>query len=319
MANAALILETALLLLAAFIVGCVVGSLARRLSLRRLESAARLQEESAAGAAAPAPPVAVPVVAPLFQPTPPPPAAGPARPAVATKSVSASPLGIGQPALPVEAVAAPVPPPAPMPVAMAVREERRPARVAGQLFGWAPVVGTAPAAPAAMPLPAAAGSDAEMAARRAVEGSWMPPPRHAPAPFPEAAADPDDGISAALAGVRSAVAAARSAADAALAEVPAEVSASRHGRRGFGAPELLDAPREGRKDDLTALRGISRSVEASLNALGIFHFHQVAGWDQKAVVWVDNHLGLKGRIAREKWPEQARRLVASVRSLRSRR
>lgn len=176
-----------------------------------------------------------------------------------------------------------------------------------------------------MPPPAAIENDAETAARQAVEGGWTPPRRRVPVPFPEPGAAPADDAAAeaAMAGVRSGVAAARAAADAALAgrsdEPHPEAKPTPRIRRGFGAPELLAAPRQGGKDDLTAIRGISPSVEASLNALGIFHFDQLARWDRKGVVWVDNHLGLKGRIAREKWPEQARSLAAPVRAVRPRR
>lgn len=77
---------------------------------------------------------------------------------------------------------------------------------------------------------------------------------------------------------------------------------------GFGRPEALPSPRDGASDDLKQIRGVSPQLEAALNGLGIFHLDQVAAWDQKAVVWLDNHLGLRGRIGREKWIDQARGL-----------
>jgi NADH-quinone oxidoreductase subunit E len=80
----------------------------------------------------------------------------------------------------------------------------------------------------------------------------------------------------------------------------------------------LDAPRDGRKDELRQIKGISPQTEAALNHLGIFHFDQIADWDKKAVVWIDNHLALKGRPGREKWIEQARDLAkARVPALRA--
>jgi predicted flap endonuclease-1-like 5' DNA nuclease len=81
----------------------------------------------------------------------------------------------------------------------------------------------------------------------------------------------------------------------------------RHG--GFGRPEGLSAPRQGQSDNLKQIKGITPQLESSLNELGVFHFDQVAGWDQKAIVWLDNHLALKGRIGKEKWLEQARDLA----------
>lgn len=354
MANASLVLETALLLLVAFVVGCVVGALARRLTLRRPAPAAVPAASSEAAAAGPPPLVAPPAVGPLFQRTPPPTAAERLA-AAAGRSAPRTLQETEAPALPEPSVSAPVLPrpaaePGPTPVAAPVGEAPRPARVAGQASAPAPAAAEHPAVPAAAP--PIAEDDAEAAAQRAVEGDWTPPRRRSPAPFPEAAADPGDEAEAAMTGARSAVAAARAAAAAALAappeapgeqlplgpapaapdeqapETPAsgtpdghppEASPPSRPRRRFGAPELLDAPRVGGSDDLSAIRNISPSLAASLNALGIFHFDQLAGWDGKAVVWVDSQLGLKGRIARERWPEQARALARQGRAARSRR
>jgi predicted flap endonuclease-1-like 5' DNA nuclease len=77
---------------------------------------------------------------------------------------------------------------------------------------------------------------------------------------------------------------------------------------GFGRPEGLPTAREGRPDNLKLIKGVSPGLEASLNGLGVFHFDQIANWDQKAVVWMDNHLSLRGRIVKERWLEQAREL-----------
>lgn len=372
MANASLILETALLLLAAFVVGCVVGALARRLTLRR-PKVTTLSAAPAADGAGTAPLVAAPVVAPLFQRAPAPtagerlasaagrPAVQPPREAERPVAPEAeetvppgtrepAPLEAGKPVLPEQSVSEPVSPlpaepPETVPAVAATNEDRRPARIAGQLC--APAESAIQDAQPPLPAPAPAENDAESAARRAVEGDWTPPRRLAPAPFPEPAV-PGDEAEAAMAGARSAVAAAQAAAASALAVLPreepapdgpqesapevseeplpevpeeqeSEAPAPTRTRRGFGAPELLDRPRAGGKDDLTAIRGISPAIEASLNALGVFHLDQLAGWDRKAVVWVDGHLGLKGRITREKWQEQARSLSGPARSVRLRR
>lgn len=87
---------------------------------------------------------------------------------------------------------------------------------------------------------------------------------------------------------------------------------SRTGSRtpgGFGRPPALEVPRQGMRDQLDLIRGISPTIQSALNGLGIYHFDQIADWDQKAVVWVENHFGFKGRIARERWLEQARDLA----------
>ncbi len=74
----------------------------------------------------------------------------------------------------------------------------------------------------------------------------------------------------------------------------------------FGRPQALPEPREGSPDNLKQIKGITPALEASLHGLGIFHFDQIAAWDQKAIVWVEQHLSLHGRIGRDKWLEQAR-------------
>jgi NADH-quinone oxidoreductase subunit E len=202
---------------------------------------------------------------------------------------------------------------------------------------------TEPAA-AETPPPSVREVDAEDAAMRAVEGGWTPrrapgpaarpvePPEPiadlSPATRPEPVAEEPAGaspaeIAGALSAARSAVAAASAAAEAALAEytsppdaavgaIVAPVEATDHkpgSHSQFGKPAGLPSPRGGRQDDLRQIKGLSPQVESALNGLGIFHFDQIAAWDKKAIVWIDNHLALKGRLVREKWLEQARELA----------
>ena len=347
MANGSLIVETALLLLVAFLAGCTLGWLARKLTRRRPASAAIEAPAPAAEAAVTTSPVAVPNASPLFQRPGPTPAQ---RQAAATgrSPVQPAPPEIRTVAPPAATPTPTLPPPPP-----------RPARLPARLPGEVSMPRFNPAPPEAVPVVAAPAEDPEAAARLAVEGGWTPPPRRSPVPFPEAPAAPEpasaapaaeapevaDAAAAAMASARSAVAAAQAAAASALAEAPAgapppeqldhpappeqaeqqdrpeqpEQSPPAGVRRRFGAPAVLAEPRAGGKDDLTAIRGITPALADALGRLGIFHYDQVAGWDGKAVVWVDGHLGLRGRIAREKWPEQARRLAARARPLRARR
>src|SRR5688500_6153521 len=64
MPNTALILETALLILAAFLVGCVVGALARRVTQPRREPEVKAAVEATAAPSGP-PLVTAPTIAPL--------------------------------------------------------------------------------------------------------------------------------------------------------------------------------------------------------------------------------------------------------------
>ncbi|MEQ9259999.1 MAG: NADH:ubiquinone oxidoreductase [Roseovarius sp.] len=74
-------------------------------------------------------------------------------------------------------------------------------------------------------------------------------------------------------------------------------------------PEALSAP-EGKPDDLKKIKGIGPKLEALCHAKGIYHFHQIAAWDAAQVAWMDDNLeGFRGRVSRDGWVEQARRLA----------
>ncbi len=73
-------------------------------------------------------------------------------------------------------------------------------------------------------------------------------------------------------------------------------------------PRLLDKP-EGKIDDLKLIKGIGPKLENVLHDLGIFHFRQIANWNEDEVDWVNDHLVFSGRIEREKWIEQAKKLI----------
>lgn len=97
-----------------------------------------------------------------------------------------------------------------------------------------------------------------------------------------------------------AVAAAATSAAAASAEPEAEAET---------APELYDAPQEGQADDLKQIKGVGPKLEKLLNELGIYHFHQIAGFGPEQIAWVNARLKFKGRIEREKWIPQAQELA----------
>ena len=73
-------------------------------------------------------------------------------------------------------------------------------------------------------------------------------------------------------------------------------------------PITLSAPRDGVADDLKQISGIGLRIENGLYELGIFHFSQIAEWTADNITWIDNHFAHKGRIAREEWIAQAKRL-----------
>lgn len=367
MPNAPHILETALLLLAAFLIGCVIGYLLRRLATARSRPAAGQPVLAVPPAATAEALVVAPKIEPITAPAP--------RPLRASAMAAAKPVAeiataadaqtvqpahvagetssgkiIATPAeLPVapqvepepaeiEVIAAEVPPideAAHVVEAQAAAATVEPQITPGSIeISWSELSGR-PVKPEAL-----GDQEAEDAAMRAIEGSWTPRPAPRatprrvelpepiegaePAPAEAGIAEPADlspaEIEGALSAARSAVAAASAAAEAAIAEYlppqdsaePAaidEVAPPTGNHAPFGRPPGLDAPRDGRKDDLRQIKGVTPQIEAALNGLGIFHFDQIADWDKKATVWIDNNLALKGRLGREKWIEQARDLA----------
>ncbi|MEM9249127.1 MAG: 50S ribosomal protein L21 [Pseudomonadota bacterium] len=113
------------------------------------------------------------------------------------------------------------------------------------------------------------------------EASAAPAPKAAPKKAPAAAAPK-----------------AKSAEPAAEAAPTAEVSGAR-------PANLLTEAREGGADDLKKISGVGPKLEALLNTNGVFHFDQIAAWNDAEVAYMDDQLSFKGRIARDGWIEQA--------------
>jgi predicted flap endonuclease-1-like 5' DNA nuclease len=152
--------------------------------------------------------------------------------------------------------------------------------------------------------PAVAAAD-ETAAMQAIEGSWSP--RRASPRLVRSAELPDGAdANAALAASGAAVAAATRTATAVVSDLAPDPA----------RPVALDGPRDGNADDLTHIIGVLPVIETALNKLGVYHYDQIASWSAETVAWVENHLGLDGRIQRELWRLQARELAAARPTLR---
>ncbi|EHK58346.1 ATP-binding cassette domain-containing protein [Allomesorhizobium alhagi] len=76
--------------------------------------------------------------------------------------------------------------------------------------------------------------------------------------------------------------------------------------------KTLTAPRGGVADRLTLIKGIGPVNEKKLNEHGIFHFDQIAAWKKADIEAVEAYLAFDGRIAREDWVGQARKLARSA-------
>ncbi|MEN5082423.1 hypothetical protein ABE438_08075 [Bosea sp. TWI1241] len=77
-------------------------------------------------------------------------------------------------------------------------------------------------------------------------------------------------------------------------------------------PAGFGAARGGKPDDLELISGIGPQNAQRLNALGIWHFSQIAAWSQENIDWVGSYLAFPGRIEREDWVAQARELAKTV-------
>ncbi len=144
-----------------------------------------------------------------------------------------------------------------------------------------------------------------------VEAPPAPPP--APAAAPSTAAAPASVVAAPV--VAAAVNAPVVARVAKIADAPAKkvapkkLSAKKAAPKKSSGPELLKKPR-GRADDLKLIWGVGSAFEKLLNKIGLWHFDQIAAWSAADIVHVDHLLkGFHGRITRDEWVKQAKKLA----------
>ena len=76
-------------------------------------------------------------------------------------------------------------------------------------------------------------------------------------------------------------------------------------------PGTLSTP-QGQPDDLKRIKGIGPVIERKLNDLGIYHFHQIAAFNDENIRWIDNNVAFPGRVNREQWVSQAKLLEMGV-------
>ncbi len=62
-------------------------------------------------------------------------------------------------------------------------------------------------------------------------------------------------------------------------------------------------------DDLKLISGVGPKLEGVLHGLGIYKFEQIAKWKKAERDWVDGYLNFKGRIDRDEWVAQAKKLA----------
>ncbi|MFC2249178.1 NADH-quinone oxidoreductase subunit NuoE [Labrys portucalensis] len=140
-----------------------------------------------------------------------------------------------------------------------------------------------------------------------VIGSWKKRFEEEKAKLEAAKAEAAKAEAAKAAGTPPPPAPATTAAPAPAAPVPAPVSDDHK-------PVLLKAAREGGPDDLKLIHGVGPKLEEMLHQMGVYHFDQIAAWNDSNLAWVDQNLGaFKGRALRDGWIEQAKKLATGWR------
>jgi len=86
-------------------------------------------------------------------------------------------------------------------------------------------------------------------------------------------------------------------------------SAKAAGIKAGATSNALAEPRGGKPDKLVLIKGIGPVNERKLNEHGIFHFDQIAAWKKADIVAAEAYLDFDGRIAREDWIGQAKKLA----------
>ena len=69
-----------------------------------------------------------------------------------------------------------------------------------------------------------------------------------------------------------------------------------------------DGP-NGEPDDLKKVSGIGPVIEKKLNEMGIYHFSQIADFNDRDIELVNNAIDFPGRIERDEWLDQAKTLA----------
>lgn len=87
-----------------------------------------------------------------------------------------------------------------------------------------------------------------------------------------------------------------------VADGGAEEKAAEKTEAAAGGPtskpgNLMTEARDGGADDLKALTGVGPAMVKKLNAAGVFHFDQIAAWDEAEIAYMEDELGARGKVA----------------------
>jgi large subunit ribosomal protein L21 len=107
-------------------------------------------------------------------------------------------------------------------------------------------------------------------------------------------------------GVKAAMGAGSAVAEAPAAAAPKKAPAKKAAPKAEAKAEAAPAAAA---DDLKQLSGVGPALEKKLIAAGVTTFAQIAAWTEADIAEFDEKLSFKGRIEREGWVEQAKKLA----------
>jgi NADH-quinone oxidoreductase subunit E len=100
------------------------------------------------------------------------------------------------------------------------------------------------------------------------------------------------------------------------APAPAKPAAKQAAEAKKAAPKKAKKPaakavkKAAAADDLKELKGVGPALEKKLHDAGVTSFAQIAAWGADDIAEMDDKLSFKGRIERDGWIEQAKKLAA---------
>jgi predicted flap endonuclease-1-like 5' DNA nuclease len=98
-------------------------------------------------------------------------------------------------------------------------------------------------------------------------------------------------------------------AEAKPAAKPAKKAAAKPAKKAAAKPAAAKKAAATGADDLKQLSGVGPALEKKLNENGVTTFAQIAGWSKADIDDMDGKLSFKGRIEREGWVAQAKKLA----------
>lgn len=99
------------------------------------------------------------------------------------------------------------------------------------------------------------------------------------------------------------------AATATKAAAPELAEARAESKAASTADPTIAAPEPAGGDDLKQLSGVGPALEKKLHDAGVTSFAQIAAWTDADIAEMDEKLSFKGRIEREGWVAQAKKLA----------